>query len=184
MRWLGGSKRNIELLVDAHYETLYRYAYRLSGASQTAEDLTQETFCQAQKNLHQLRDPAKAKSWLFSILRNAFLHRLRASKQEREISLDGIGEIPERGPEPALPIDSAQLQMALSDLPEAFRTPVILYYFEDFSYRDIAEQMNVPLGTVMSRLARAKTFLRQRLTDQADLVSSEKVGKAHQGEGH
>jgi RNA polymerase sigma-70 factor (ECF subfamily) len=178
MGWLGGSKRKIETLVDAHYEALYRYAYRLSGASQSAEDLTQETFCQAQKNLHQLRDDTKAKSWLFSILRNAFLHRLRASKQEKEISLDGIGEIPERVAEPPLPIDSAQLQAALNILPEAFRTPIILYYFEDFSYRDIAEQMNVPLGTVMSRLARAKTFLRQRLTDQTELVE-----KANQGEG-
>lgn len=179
MGWLGGSKRTIETLVDAHYETLYRYAYRLCGAPQTAEDLTQETFCQAQKNLHQLRDQARAKSWLFSILRNAFLHRLRSSKQEKEISLEGLNEIPERASEPTLPIDSAQLQQVLNELPEAFRTPIILYYFEDFSYRDIAEQMNVPLGTVMSRLARAKTFLRQRLTDQADLV-----GKANQGEGH
>jgi RNA polymerase sigma-70 factor (ECF subfamily) len=178
MGWLGGSKHKIEALVDAHYEALYRYAYRLSGASQTAEDLTQETFCQAQKNLQQLRDDAKAKSWLFTILRNAFLHRLRASKQEKEISLDGIGEIPERAAEPAVPIDSAQLQRALDALPEAFRTPIILYYFEEFSYRDIADQMNVPLGTVMSRLARAKTFLRQRLTDQSELVE-----KANQGEG-
>jgi RNA polymerase sigma-70 factor (ECF subfamily) len=178
MGWFGGAKCNIESLVEAHYEALYRYAYRLSGISQTAEDLTQETFCQAQGKLHQLRDQAKAKSWLFSILRNAFLHRLRASKQEKEISLDGLGEIPERGPDPALPIDSGLLQQALNELPEAFRTPIILYYFEEFSYRDIAEQMNVPLGTVMSRLARAKTFLRQRLTDQSDLV-----GKAHQGEG-
>jgi RNA polymerase sigma-70 factor (ECF subfamily) len=178
MGWLGGSKRKIEALVEAHYEALYRYAYRLSGAPQTAEDLTQEAFCQAQHKLHQLRDEAKAKSWLFSILRNAFLHRLRASKQEKEVSLDDIGEVPERALEPALPIDSAQLQQALNELPEAFRTPIILYYFEDFSYKDIAEQMNVPLGTVMSRLARAKTFLRQRLTDQADLVE-----KANQGEG-
>jgi RNA polymerase sigma-70 factor (ECF subfamily) len=177
MGWLGGSKGKIETLVDAHYEALYRYAYRLSGASQTAEDLTQETFCQAQDKLHQLRDETKAKSWLFSILRNAFLHRLRSRKQEKEISLDGIGEIPERAAEPVLPIDSAQLQQVLNELPEAFRTPIILYYFEDFSYKDIAEQMNVPLGTVMSRLARAKTFLRQRLTDQTELE------KANQGEG-
>jgi RNA polymerase sigma-70 factor (ECF subfamily) len=55
------------------------------------------------------------------------------------------------------------LQLALNELPEVFRTPVILYYFEDFSYRDIAEQMDLPLGTVMSRLARAKAYLRERL---------------------
>lgn len=177
MGWLSGSKRKIEALVEAHYEALYRYAYRLCGAPQTAEDLTQEAFCQAQDKLHQLRDQAKAKSWLFSILRNAFLHRLRSSKQEKEVALDGIPELPERTTE-ALPIDSAQLQQALGELPEAFRTPIILYYFEEFSYKEIAEQMGVPLGTVMSRLARAKTYLRQRLTDQNDLV-----GGANQGEG-
>ena len=177
MGWFGGSKRKMEALVEAHYEALYRYAFRLSGASQMAEDLTQETFCQAQRMLHQLREESKAKSWLFTILRNDFLHRLRSSKQEKEISLDGIAELADRAVEPTLPIDSAELQLALNELPEAFRTPIILYYFEDFSYKDIAEQMKVPLGTVMSRLARAKTFLRQRLTDQPEIV-----GKI-QGEG-
>ena len=64
----------------------------------------------------------------------------------------------------------------LGEMPETFRTPLILYYFEDFSYKDIAEQMNVPLGTVMSRLARAKTFLRERLTDHADLIDRAREG--------
>jgi RNA polymerase sigma-70 factor (ECF subfamily) len=177
MAWFG-SKPAIEALVEAHYAPLYRYAFRLSGAAQEAEDLTQETFCLAQNKLHQLREPDRAKSWLFSILRNAYLHRLRSSKLEKQVPLDGIAELPDRAAEPAPIVDSAQLQKALNELPEGFRTPIILYYFEDFSYRDIAEQMSVPLGTVMSRLARAKTFLRQRLTDQADLI-----GKAHHGEG-
>jgi RNA polymerase sigma-70 factor (ECF subfamily) len=64
-------------------------------------------------------------------------------------------------------VDPEQLQHALNELPELFRTPVILYYFEDFSYRDIAEQMDLPLGTVMSRLARAKAYLRERLLQPA-----------------
>ena len=164
MGWLGGSKHGIELLVENHYSTLYRYAFRLSGSAQEAEDLTQETFCQAQKKLHQLREWDRAKSWLFTILRNAYLHRLRSMKLEKQVSLDGVGELPERTAEPLPEVDSAQLQSALNELPEVFRTPIILFYFEEFSYRDIAEQMNVPLGTVMSRLARAKAFLRQRLT--------------------
>jgi RNA polymerase sigma-70 factor (ECF subfamily) len=178
MRWFGSSKHAIAALVEAHYAALYRYAYRLSGSSQEAEDLTQETFCLAQNKLHQLREQDRAKSWLFSILRNAYLHRLRSSKQEKQVSLDGIGDIPDRSPEPLPALDSVQLQKALNELPEAFRTPLILYYFEEFSYRDIAGQMNVPLGTVMSRLARAKTFLRQRLMDHADLIA-----KANQREG-
>lgn len=178
MRWFGSSRHAIAALVEAHYAALYRYAYRLSGSPQEAEDLTQETFCLAQNKLHQLREQDRAKSWLFSILRNAYLHRLRSSKQEKQVSLDGIGDIPDRSPEPLPALDSLQLQKALNELPEAFRTPLILYYFEEFSYRDIAEQMNMPLGTVMSRLARAKTFLRQRLMDHADVIA-----KANQGEG-
>jgi RNA polymerase sigma-70 factor, ECF subfamily len=178
MRWFGSPKCQIEALVEAHYAALYRYAYRLSGACQEAEDLTQETFCQAQNKLHQLRDKERAKAWLFTILRNAYLHRLRSSKLEKQVPLDAANEPADRAGEPLAAVDSAQLQKALNELPELFRTPIILYYFEDFSYKDIAEQMSVPLGTVMSRLARAKTFLRQRLTDHADLIE-----KANQGEG-
>jgi RNA polymerase sigma-70 factor (ECF subfamily) len=178
MQWFGSCKHTIEALVEAHYAALYRYAYRLSGTCQEAEDLTQETFCVAQHKLCQLRDQERAKSWLFSILRNAYLYRLRSGKQEKQVSLNGIGEIADRLPEPLPAVDSAQLQRALNELPEPFRTPLILYYFEEFSYRDIAEQMDVPLGTVMSRLARAKTYLRQRLMDHADVVA-----KANQGEG-
>ena len=177
MGWFGKPKLDLEALVAANYTALYRYAYRLSGSAQEAEDLTQDTFCQAQTKLHQLREPERAKSWLFTILRNGYLHRLRERKQEKQVPLDGLAEIPERVPEPLPIVDSVQLQRALNELPEVFRTPVILYYFEEFSYRDIAEQMNVPLGTVMSRLARAKTYLRERLTDQADLMA-----KATQGE--
>ena len=158
-----GQRKRIDELVDAHYQALYRYAYRLGGSQAEAEDLTQETFCQAQRKLAQLRDWGRAKAWLFSILRNAYLHRLRATKQEHSVSLEGVGEVPDRLPEPLPDVDPAELQKALAELPETFRTPIILYYFEDFSYREIAEQMNVPLGTVMSRLARAKGYLRQRL---------------------
>jgi len=171
MRWFG-TQRKVEQLAAAYYEPLCRYAYRLSGSPQEAEDLTQETFCQAHRKLAQLRDEGRAKAWLFSILRNAYLHRVRASKQENRVPFDSVGEIPDRPSEPLPEIDQAQLQRALGELPEAFRTPVILYYFEDFSYREIADQMEVPLGTVMSRLARAKSFLRQRLLSPAPSVAA------------
>ncbi|MBI2805781.1 MAG: sigma-70 family RNA polymerase sigma factor [Planctomycetes bacterium] len=170
MLWFGSARPAIESLVESHYAALYRYAYRLSGAAQEAEDLTQETFCLAQTKLFQLREANRAKAWLFSILRNAYLHKVRTSKQEKQVSLDSIGEIPDRDSERLSDIDAAQLQNALDELPEAFKTPIILFYFEEFSYKEIAEQMDVPLGTVMSRLARAKAFLRQRLTDRAELV--------------
>ena len=154
-----GSPQTVQRLVDEHYVALYRYAYRLSGSSADAEDLTQETFCKAQLNFAQLRDPARAKPWLFSILRNAYLHRVRAEKQQACVSLEGVGDLAEPLPESLPDIDPEQLQQALNELPEVFRTPIILFYFDDFGYREIAEQMDLPIGTVMSRLARAKAYL-------------------------
>src|SRR5437870_5088953 len=89
-----GPNRHVQQLVDEHYRSLYCYAYRLSGSAADAEDLTQDTFCQAQAKLAQLRDWNRAKAWLFSILRNAYLHRVRAGRVENVISLEGIGEVP------------------------------------------------------------------------------------------
>jgi RNA polymerase sigma-70 factor (ECF subfamily) len=154
----------VEQMVEDFYVPLYRYAYRLTGCASAADDLTQETFCKAQVSFEQLRDPGRAKPWLFRILRNVYLQSRREEQHHRVLSLDGALEVPAPVSEPLPEIDPAQLQTALDELPEVFRTPLILYYFAEFSYRDIAEQMDLPLGTVMSRLARAKAHLRGRLT--------------------
>jgi RNA polymerase sigma-70 factor (ECF subfamily) len=166
-----GSQRTVQRLVDDHYLALYRYAYRLSGSAADAEDLTQETFCKAQSHLSQLRDPGRAKPWLFSILRNAYLHKVRAQQTSCCVSLDEIGDLAEPPADPLPEIDPERLQQALNELPEVFRTPLVLFYFEDFSYRDIAEQMDLPLGTVMSRLARAKAYLRGRLLPNGETAA-------------
>ena len=158
-----GSAGSLHLLIDAHYQALYRYAYRLTGSQPDAEDLTQEAFGKAFTRLPQLRDPDRAKAWLFRILRNEYLHRVRDDRRHRVVPLDAVGDLPERAGDERPDVDKARLQQALNDLDEGFRTPLILYYFEDFSYRDIAEQMELPIGTVMSRLARAKAYLRSRL---------------------
>jgi RNA polymerase sigma-70 factor (ECF subfamily) len=166
-----GRPNAIGRLVEENYEALYRYAYRLTGSNADAEDLTQETFCTAQTKLAQLRDPSRARPWLFSILRHAFLHRVRAERQQPCVSLDGIGDLAEPLPGSLPEVDPEQLQQALNELPEVYRMAIILYYFEEFSYRDIAEQMELPIGTVMSRLARAKAYLRSRLLPGGDAVS-------------
>lgn len=175
------SRHGVAPLVEDHYQGLYRYAYRLSGSAADAEDLTQETFCKAQTQLSQLRDPARAKPWLYSILRNAFLHRVRTDRANQYVSLDSVGEtmapLPEEPPE----IGTEQLQRALNELPEGFRTPVILFYFDDMSYRDIAEQMALPIGTVMSRLARGKAHLRDRLNSEKSAKSAIAGGEVSHG---
>ena len=167
-------------LIDAHYDSLYRYAYRLSGSPADAEDLTQEAFGKALARLSQLRDRDRAKGWLFRILRNAYLHRVRDERRHRTVSLDSVGDLPDDADDPTPEVDPAKLQEALNDLDESFRTPVILFYFEDFSYRDIADQMDLPIGTVMSRLARAKAYLRGRLAPPADPVAGG-PRRAHDG---
>jgi RNA polymerase sigma-70 factor, ECF subfamily len=157
------SANGLHQLIDAHYEALYRYAYRLSGTSADAEDLTQEAFGKALTHLQQLREPDRAKAWLFRILRNLYLHKVRDQKRHKVVPLDAVGDLTGRSDDPVPEIDPAKLQEALNELDETFRTPIILFYFEEFSYRDIAEQMELPIGTVMSRLARGKAYLRDRL---------------------
>lgn len=154
-------------LVRQHADRVYRLAYRLSGNQHDAEDLTQETFGKALTRLAQLRQSDRAKPWLFRILRNVYLHRVRDDKRHKQVPLDAIGEVPEPPADGPPDIDPATVQAALDELDETFRTPLILFYFEEFSYRDIAEQMDLPIGTVMSRLARAKGYLRAKLSAHA-----------------
>jgi RNA polymerase sigma-70 factor, ECF subfamily len=159
----GDRRRGIDSLVEQYYPSLYRYAYRLSGSSSDAEDLVQETFCKAQSQLDSLRDLERARPWLYAILRNLFLQRVRSDQSRKTVSLDTIGDFPQPAGDPLPEIDPAALQKVLNDMPEGFRTPIILYFFEEMSYREIADQMDLPIGTVMSRLARAKSHLRDRL---------------------
>jgi RNA polymerase sigma-70 factor (ECF subfamily) len=158
---------NVRELIDSHYQSLYRYAYRLSGSAADAEDLTQETFRKALTRLAQLRQLDRAKPWLFRILRNEYLHRVRDDKRHKQVPWDTLGDVAEPIADGPPEIDPTTVQAALNELDETFRTPLILFYFEDFSYRDIAEQMDLPIGTVMSRLARAKGYLRAKLSSHA-----------------
>src|SRR5690242_16700512 len=106
---LPGSQRRMQRLVDEHYAALFRYACRLAGSAADAEDLTQEAFCKAQLRFAQLRDPERAKSWLFSILRNAYLHKLRAQKNQPCVSLPDLNDLPERSPGPSPLVESERL---------------------------------------------------------------------------
>ena len=155
----GSGPPTIDELLQQHQALLYRYAYRLSGSAEDAEDLTQQTYLIACENLHQLRDPAAAKSWLCAILRHAFLkhrkHRLVT------LSLDQVAEPWQEGNAPRF--DEETLQRALGEIPEEYRSAVILFYFHELSYKEIAQALEIPLGTVMSRLARGKSLLKARL---------------------
>ena len=156
------SQPDIQAIVLAHNQDLYRYAYRLAGNPQDAEDLTQQTFLIAQQRLDQVRDPERMIGWLFSILRSCYL---KSQRKRRPVSAAGIELDIESVPDdvPESEVDSQLLQVAIDELPEESRLVVVMFYFEDCSYKEIAAQLDVPIGTVMSRLARAKERLRRRL---------------------
>lgn len=149
------------LIVD-HHENLFRYAYRLTGSAHDAEDLTQQTFLVAQQRLDQVRDPARIGGWLFSVLRSCFLKSRRKRRPALAANLElEIDELP--ASPAAEPIDRQQLQAALDELPDDARLILVMFYFEDCSYKEIADQLQIAIGTVMSRLARAKARLRGAL---------------------
>ena len=158
------SATDIATLVVEHHVSVYRYAYRLTGAAADAEDLTQQTFLVAHQKIMQLRATENARQWLYTILRNSYLKgfRRRTPISATSLALD-IESIAEKTPQS--PVDQERLQAALNELPERFKLVVMLFYFEERPYREIAELLEVPLGTVMSRLSRAKAHLRQRLFD-------------------
>ena len=153
-------------LVAHHHAAVYGSAYRLTGMVADAEDLTQKVFLIAQQRLPQLRDPAAARSWLFTIARRCFIRDLRRSGPVLTAcpQLD-IENVPEEVPDEAS-IDREQLQAALDALPPDHRLVLVMFFFEELSYREIAEQLGVPMGTVMSRLARAKARLRESLFER------------------
>jgi RNA polymerase sigma-70 factor (ECF subfamily) len=142
---------------------VYRYAFRLTGSQADAEDLTQQTFLVAQQKLAQLRQPERAAGWLFAICRTCFL-KARAKRRPQDGQVD-VTELPAPAPEIG-PVDSEQLQAALDELPDETRLILLLFYFEELSYREIARELDIPIGTVMSRLSRGKQRLRQRLAGE------------------
>ena len=111
-------------LIGQHYELLYRVSFRLTGSVTDAEDLTQQTFLTAQQKLEQLRQTESVKSWLLAILRHHFFrNRSRAAKQS--VRLDALPEPVSLTPK-SDGFDSEELQVALNDLPEDFRVPLVL----------------------------------------------------------
>jgi RNA polymerase sigma-70 factor (ECF subfamily) len=158
-------------LVAAHHAAVYRYAFRLCGSSVEAEDLSQQAFLIAQQKLHQLREPQRAGAWLLAIVRSCFWKSLRKHRQtpahDPQVAIE---QVPCPPTEPA-PIDREELANGLAELSDEFRVVLLMFYFEELSYQQIAEQLEVPIGTVMSRLSRAKGHLRRRLTASEEQTS-------------
>lgn len=153
-----------EQAVATYYDALYAFGYSLAGNEDDACELTQETYCRLLTKGSQLRDTSKVKSWLFTTLYRVFLgwKDRRARLPHFEIS-SVEGELPVIAPAHVDVLENDAIRDALLELEEHYRTPVVLFYMNDHSYDEIAEILDVPSGTVMSRLSRAKVLLRERL---------------------
>jgi RNA polymerase sigma-70 factor, ECF subfamily len=155
--------------VSTYYGPLYRFALGLSRSEADAADLTQRVFERFAAKSGALRDKAKAKSWLFTTLYRDFLqqkrHDARFPHTEFDETLDStIVELPRAETH----ADANAAMAALSNLEEPFRSALVLFYLNDHSYKEIAEILDVPIGTVMSRLARGKEMLRARMIESED----------------
>jgi RNA polymerase sigma-70 factor (ECF subfamily) len=159
-----GSVVDIAGLIAAHHAPLYRYAYRLTGMAADAEDLTQQAFLIAQQKLHQLREAERAAGWLFAILRSCYLKWRRKRFPMTSTLADlNMADVPQPVAE-LQAVDSEELQQVLGELHDDLRLILLMFYFEELSYKQIADELEIPIGTVMSRLSRAKQKLRERLS--------------------
>ena len=151
-----GNPPEIAAVVTEHYADVYRYAYRLAGTAADADDLTQQTFLIACDRLGTLREAAAVRGWLRTVCRREFLAAKRRSGR-----VSHRDEPPEIAVDPDDPAAAGRLDLdaVLADLPDPFRVAVVMHYLDGIPCRDIAAELGVPVGTVLSRLARA----RQRL---------------------
>jgi RNA polymerase sigma-70 factor (ECF subfamily) len=146
---------DFERIVSQHYEPLYRFAFSLTGTEADAGDLTQQTFYIWATKGHQLRDPSKVKSWLFTILHREFLNIRRRAVRFPHFELsDANEELPTISPEMVNTLDAARVVELLGQVQEPYRAAVSLFYLEECSYKEIADILAIPLGTVRSRISR------------------------------
>jgi RNA polymerase sigma-70 factor (ECF subfamily) len=153
-------------LVDAHYEALYRFALSLSKDRETAADLVQQTYCIWARKGGQLRDRSKAKTWLFTTLHREFLAHVRKARRyaDEELTEAVAGRVEAVEDDSDRQLDAQRALELLGELDETFRAPIALFYLQQHSYKEIAEILDVPIGTVMSRISRAKSMLRRRMS--------------------
>ena len=152
------------------FDALYNFARWLARDSNDAEDLVQETYLKALRSFVSFQPGTNFRAWIFQILRNTFL----SSRSKLECRLTVARDPEEDGPEPAVDMETPEtilmnrfnsqlVQRAIDDLPVHYRETLLLCEVEEMSYLEIAEILSIPMGTVMSRLARARKSVRESL---------------------
>lgn len=168
------SKSQFEQLTFPHAAKLYRMAYARLGTAHDAEDATQETFSKAYKSFSTFKPGTNVGAWLSRIMLNVIADQLRKLQREpKPLSLDDSDDdyspmdiaSNQPGPEQLLleSVLDAELQTALDSISEELLAPFLLREIQELSYKEIAEVLNIPIGTVMSRLSRARNQLLKKL---------------------
>lgn len=162
-----GTQPDFSEAVEQFYEPLYRFAYSLAKNPHEASDVTQQTFLIFAQKAGDLRDRSKLKSWLFTTLYREFLRVRRRSSTVSSYEPELLeAEAPVVHPDMARSLDGNQAMETLETVNEVYRTPLTLFYVDDLSYKEIAEILEVPIGTVMSRLSRGKSQLKAALAER------------------
>jgi RNA polymerase sigma-70 factor (ECF subfamily) len=177
------SRKRFEELALPHLGALYRFVMKLTGDAHAAEDLVQEAYLRAMKRFSSLRDPDRTKAWLFQIISRLAIDRHRSTR--REVPLPPLEELDRFSlydliwEEDPLPYSNRlhedflghfrdeEIRAALLALPELYRVPLVLVYAEEMSYRELADVLGCPVGTVMSRLHRGRKLLERGLWEYA-----------------
>jgi RNA polymerase sigma-70 factor, ECF subfamily len=167
------STDQFEIIVGDYYEPLFRFALSLTRMESDARDLTQQTFYVWATKGHQLRDISRVKTWLFTTLHRAFLETRRRQIRFFHHNLEEVSdELPVLPADVTDQADRSVVLPALARVDEIYQAAVALFYLEDCSYKDIAAILEVPVGTVKSRIARGVAQLREILLPESSRDSS------------
>ena len=157
-------KLDFETLAREYYKPLYRFGLSLARNESDASDLVQQTFLIWAKKGDSLRDKSRVKSWLFTTLYREYLRvRRRGAPFVSQEPEEMEGDLPPVPPEAFTAFDANQAVDSLQAVDEIYRSPLTLYYLEHQSYKEIADTLSIPIGTVMSRLSRGKIQLKNAL---------------------
>jgi RNA polymerase sigma-70 factor (ECF subfamily) len=168
-----GERRALDALVARWHLPLWKYARRLTGSEEAADDAVQDVWLRILRGLPGLREPARLRPWIFGIARRVLMDRLRAQYAALPLADVDVAGLAEQDDSGATPEDIDQLHEALEALPLLEREVLVLFYLDELSLAELADVLAIPLGTAKSRLFRARRILRARLDQSSSPPTKE-----------